>query len=639
MKSLFYIFFALFLINACQNKTTNTEQKKLKVYDSIFKVLNTYDIERANQLWQKLDSNIDKTSTDSIRWVHQQTYVQMLLMSNYYDSAKTETLKILNEIDSVQFNDIYINLKRLKAICELQLGNFSESINLNFQILSYYEKNKNFKKVCSLKSNISWAYFNLMDWSNSKKYILETIQLAKQNNYNELLADYYQRLATVFAGQLQYDTINKIQKFDSAIFYYNKSLSYLDTNEASWDLSNLHLNKGSLYTLMQMYDASIIEFQKALKNNKIIKDETGIANCYTNLGLTYLNTQQYNLAEKVLLQAEEIALKMNDIDLLNTINKNLAVLYKNIGKYKESSDYYEKYVSVYFKELDKTKIEQSKSLSTKYENEKTEKEIQLYKNEQLNNKNKVLGLSFIIVIILIVVAISIFIYFQRQKNKKIIEQIHIEHEKKILEQITKETERNRISRNLHDNLGAYASSILNKIKMIEHDLKSDYKETELEELRLTAQQILHNLKNIVIDLNQKSLPFLEFIDQIKTELMRLLNSYPKIELNISENIDYNSTYNPEQQFHLKSILFEIVNNALKHSQANLINLEITETNSTIELSISDNGNYSKNIENSEGNGIKNIKTRIEILNGKLFINQNTDGGTQIKIQLNKINIS
>lgn len=635
---IFKLLLAAILLHSCGNNDKAQSKIDLAPYDSINNLLKNYDIENASNLWRKLDAKITKNPNDSITWVHEQMFVQILLNANYFDSAKTEILKTLSTIDSSKFKDIYTNLKRLQSVSELQLGNYNESINLNFQILPYFEKTNNFKRVCGIKANISWAYFNLMAWSDSKRYILETINLANQNKHEDLLPDYYQRLATVFAGQLQYDTINKYQKFDSAILYYNKSLAYLDTNEASWDLSNLYLNKGSLYTLMQMYDASILEYQKALKVNKEINDEQGIANCYTNLGLTYMNTSQFKEAESVLLMAEETAIKMNDFGLLTTINKNLAVLYNNTKQFEKSSNYYEKYTSVYFKELDKSSIESSKSLSIKYENEKTEKEIQLYKNEQLKNKNRVLGLSLLLVLLLSIVVIVAYVYFQHAKNKKIIDQIHIENEKKILEQITKETERNRISRNLHDNLGAYASSILNKIKMIENDSSSEYKETELEELRLTAQQILSNLKSIVIDLNQKSLPFLEFMDQIKTELMRLLNSYPKIDFNINEQLEFNSIYSPENQFHLKSILFEMINNALKHSQADRINLDISESQDILEISISDNGKFSSNIENGNGNGIKNIKSRIQFLKGHLNITKNEEGGTRISIQLNKVDI-
>lgn len=638
IRKLLFFLFIIITINTCNQNSSQNIENNIRPYDSITTLIKNYDIENANKYWQKLDSNIDKNNFDTIRWVHEQLFIQILLNANYYDSAKTKILKAIILIDSNQFSDIYHNISRLLSVSELQLGNYKESISLNFKILPFYEKQKNYKRVCGLKANISWAYFNLMEWQKSKEYINETISLAKENKYSELMPDYYQRLATIFAGQIQYDTINKIEKFDSAIFYYNLSLALLDTNEASWDLSNLYLNKGSLYTLMHMNDESIIEFQKALKINKSIDDNQGIANCYSNLGLTYINTNQLVKAEKVLLDAEQIALQMNDVSLLTDINKNLAVLYKRINKYKESSEYYEKYITIHFQELEKSNIEKSLVLSSKYEKEKVEKEIQSYKIEQLSNENKVLILSLIIVFLLGMAFIVFYILNQRAKHNKLIDQIQIENEKKILEQITKETERNRISRNLHDNLGAYTASILNKIKMIELDLNSEYKESELRELRLTAQQILLNLKNIVIDLNQKSLPFLEFIDQVKTELLRLLNSYPEIEFNINENLEFNNTYSPENQFNLKSTMFEMTNNVLKHSQANIINLDISETDTFVNIELSDNGKYSNKIKNNEGNGIKNIKTRLKILKGTLFIKKNNEGGTQIRIQLNKSNI-
>jgi signal transduction histidine kinase len=286
-------------------------------------------------------------------------------------------------------------------------------------------------------------------------------------------------------------------------------------------------------------------------------------------------------------------------------------------------------------EIENKNTAQSKALSTKYEKEKTEKEIQRYKNEQLTNQYKLMGLSALLVFILILSGVIAYIFIQRSKNKKLIDQINQAHEKKLIEQETKEKERNRISRNLHDNLGAYASSILNKIKMIESDVDTQFKGAELIELRHTAQQILYNLKSIVIDLNQKSLPFLEFMDQLKTELIRLFNAYPQIELSITEQIEFDPMLSPESQFNIKSILFEIINNALKHSQASMIHLFLEESSADILIKVEDNGRYHQAIEDSAGNGIANIQSRVTILGGRVRFLKNEFGGTSVLIEIPK----
>ena len=139
----------------------------------------------------------------------------------------------------------------------------------------------------------------------------------------------------------------------------------------------------------------------------------------------------------------------------------------------------------------------------------------------------------------------------------------------------------------------------------------------------------------MIDLNQKSLPFIEFIDQIKTELLRLFKSYPQIEFNINENLEFNSIINPDNQFHIKSIIFELINNAIKHSNGNEINLELTENLEFVDIKISDNGLYSPSIEHSNGNGIENIKSRISILQGFILLQKNVVGGTSIELKLPK----
>ncbi len=635
MKNLCYLLVGILFLFSCQQTSQVKDDVRLSQYDSINTYLKQYEIGNATRLWQQLDSNLAKDKRDSIYWMHQQMLVQILLNENYFDSAKAEIMDVLSQIDTLKYEAIYINLKRLQSVSELQLGSFNESITHAYEVLPYYEQNQNFKRVCSLKASISWAYFNIMNWEMSKKYILESIALAQKENLVDILPDYYQRLATIFAGQLQYDTLHQYQKFDSAIFYYDKSLSLLDTTEASWDLSNLYLNKGSLYTLMHLDELSIASYQKALSVNERINDEQGIANCNNNLGLTYINMQKYDLAEDVLLKAEKIAERMKDYNLLTSIHKNLAVLYKKTKKYESASNYFEKYVTTFFVEVENKNTAQSKALSEKYEKEKTAKEIQLYKNEQLLSQYKLMGLTALLFFFILIAAVVVYVFIQRIKNKKIIDQINLAHEKKMIEQITKENERTRISRNLHDNLGAYASSILNKIYLIENDLNTNVKEQELVELKFTAQQILSNLKSIVVDLNQQSLPFLEFLDMLKTELMRLFNSYPQIDFNINDNLEFNELISPEAQFDIKSIVFEMVNNAIKHSTANAINFNIHEVENSIGLSVLDNGKYNSQMLKANGNGLSNIRTRLLNFDGSLEINENSTGGTAVVIQLMK----
>ncbi len=635
MRQIVGIIVLIFCIMSCHQDKTSRSKSKFIEYRKIESLLvNEYNITKAKKLWLSLDSMIDKNQYDSIYWMHQETRIYILMFENYLDSAAILLQNTYPKIDSIKYKELYMSYRNKETMCELGIGHYSQSVKHSFEILPYFEA-KEERVARGLKANLGWAFTNLLNWEKAKHYTKEAINSAIKDSVMSLLPDYYQRLANVFASQIQYDSLNKKDLFDSAFHYYNKGKSYLDTSLYNWDLFNLHHNISTLYGLMGMHNEAIIENFKAIKINNSIQDFIGLANCYLNIGSSYIGLKQYKKAIEVLEKTLELNKKHGNVSLNSSVYKNLAVSYKALNKDKEAAEYYEQYVNEYFNEIESNNLKNLKIESQKYETSKAEIEKQLIKNRELKSKSDFQKLLLFSIVILFLIILIFFIWYNKMQLKKKISNIQHQHEKELIQKQTEQNERMRISRNLHDNLGAYASSILNKINVIENDINSKLPHEELSDLKISANQILSNLKNIVIELNQKPLPFIEFMDQIKTELLRLMKSYPDIEFNINEQLEYNSLISPDNQLHLKSIIFEIINNALKHSQAKEINLDISELPENIEIKVFDNGIYSDKINDFNGNGIKNIQTRLSNLNGNLRVFENDKGGTSIMLTIPK----
>jgi signal transduction histidine kinase len=76
---------------------------------------------------------------------------------------------------------------------------------------------------------------------------------------------------------------------------------------------------------------------------------------------------------------------------------------------------------------------------------------------------------------------------------------------------------------------------------------------------------------------------------------------------------------------------ELLNNALKHANAQKITVSINAKDKNIlEIVVGDNG-QGMNKENQFGNGITNIKKRIELLGGKVDFAQHN--GLQVALQV------
>ena len=91
---------------------------------------------------------------------------------------------------------------------------------------------------------------------------------------------------------------------------------------------------------------------------------------------------------------------------------------------------------------------------------------------------------------------------------------------------------------------------------------------------------------------------------------------------------------PSTEIAVYRVVQEIINNMIKHSKADTITVKIVRSESSMYLSISDNGvGFAKElIAKSTGLGWKNIFSRISMLNGEIDVETEAGSGTSISIQ-------
>ena len=183
--------------------------------------------------------------------------------------------------------------------------------------------------------------------------------------------------------------------------------------------------------------------------------------------------------------------------------------------------------------------------------------------------------------ILIVGIIAFFIQqYNRRKYVQKIRALQIQHEI--------QSERERISRDLHDSLGTFAASIASNIEHVEIAGEDMTSATALQELRSNSQSIVSQLGDTIWALKKDALSLTAISDRLKVFLQKVQLSYPGIMVNISEQINIDRVLPASQAFHLLQIVQEAIINAVRHSQCDAIQLLI-EGNEEWTISIADNG--------------------------------------------------
>jgi len=189
-----------------------------------------------------------------------------------------------------------------------------------------------------------------------------------------------------------------------------------------------------------------------------------------------------------------------------------------------------------------------------------------------------------------------------------------------------ENERRRLSRELHDGVGPYLTSLKH---YIENKVENELMKTEMKkivddtiaEIRLMSNALMPSS----IDDFGIGVTLTNFIESVKKSTTVTIE-YEDLTL------QDNSKITNHQAINLFRISKELINNSLKHSKAKNIRITLSEFDDFISLFYFDDGIGFDMSTVKLGLGINNIKERVEICNGKIEINAKP-GMTTFEIEL------
>ncbi|MFQ5585092.1 MAG: triple tyrosine motif-containing protein, partial [Calditrichia bacterium] len=201
-----------------------------------------------------------------------------------------------------------------------------------------------------------------------------------------------------------------------------------------------------------------------------------------------------------------------------------------------------------------------------------------------------------------------------------------------------QNERDRISGELHDHIGANLTDLATGLEIAKKYLeKGELPDTveNLDFLEKHTRSTIEELRETIWSLNHKTSTIEEFCEKIMEYIHKrtMLSGSP--EINLQENIEISQIFTPEQSLNLFRICQEAVNNALKHACAKKIEITIEVKHSTgLRISIKDNGtgfDILKTEEEEGGFGLINMKRRAQRIGAKLVVTSVNKCGTNIEI--------
>jgi len=194
-----------------------------------------------------------------------------------------------------------------------------------------------------------------------------------------------------------------------------------------------------------------------------------------------------------------------------------------------------------------------------------------------------------------------------------------------------EKERTRIAKDLHDNMGAYATSILAQIDVMENSINTEDKGNKLEDLRNDAEYIMATLRETIWILKTKNITANQLFDLLKTYTNKHLVKNLNIKVVFSEDITESKSISPTISLNLYRIIQEIIQNIIKHAKAKEVVFKLSSANKII-IEIIDNGVGFDYANLTRKSGLDNIKYRANEINYSIKIESKKGGGTSFKIE-------
>ena len=189
--------------------------------------------------------------------------------------------------------------------------------------------------------------------------------------------------------------------------------------------------------------------------------------------------------------------------------------------------------------------------------------------------------------------------------------------------LVQESERKRIAEDLHDELGSDLATIkinLERLPVAKEKISAVMR--MLDKASDDVRNISHNLMPPEFA-NTK-------LDEFLSTFYRQLSAEGTIRFDFHYS-GTNNKFSKEDELMMYRILMELTNNIIKHAAANEATIQVINYDDYVEIMAEDNGK-GISMNNSDGIGLKNIKSRVDFLRGTLKIDSN-EHGTTIMIQI------
>ncbi len=570
--------------------------------------------------------------------------------------------------DSLQFilsvgSSPQVTLRRVFDLStRIPAANFDERMRVSDEGIRLAESIRDSVKLGQFLTMKGSAHYFKGSFDSAAHFFYAAVRILENQPEKTALANTWNEVGKLY---------RKKREFARAISAYDKSMKIFRDLQDSSGVAMIYNESGVVFEYKGDFDEAKRRYEASLSINRLLKDSVGIAYALNNIGYLFISLEDYPQAEKYLKEAltyrkslgDTLALSLNYADLGELYSKagrfsearqnlrqslvlaeklsypdllmnnyrNLSEVDSRTGDYRSAYESLSRFIllrdSLYNAETDARIAE----ISARYETEKRAAENELLRKtvslrdaelrvREGQNRIQRRTNTFVIILFVVLLLSSVVVYFRIKREQEAKLQLEAAS--------AAEAERRRISRDLHDNLGAQMSLMIQML-----DKVSD-PDPVLPALKETASQAIMTLRETVWAINNQEISIDNFSDRLKQFVRRQSEFSEGMEVKFEEEISADYVFQPSVALNLYRICQEAFSNALRHARATKVVVRVrTDESGRCNFTVEDNGiGFDCGNGKKDGHfGLENMEFRARESGADFRIHSEPGKGTRVEI--------
>jgi signal transduction histidine kinase len=420
-----------------------------------------------------------------------------------------------------------------------------------------------------------------------------------------------------------------LEKLSVAEQYYLKAIEKSETAQ-NWRMYySLHDNLANIYALTDRTDEAILAYQKSLNRPPQVGEnpKNDLSACI-NLASLYNKLKKPRVAMEYATRGFEVLDRHPQlVNFSEGLHFAFAESHYMLGDIAGGGRHMKTYRTLLDTLFSQENARSLADLEKKYETIRKDNTIlqqqQTIQQKELEIQKRTLWAVMAIAVVLI---LSGFLFYLFRRKEAIARQAALElrlAEQKELAKV--QEERLRISRELHDHIGSYLTLMSASVEQLQGE---NGHAAEFRELQDNLSVTMRELRKTVWLLNRQQVSVEEITVRLRDFFKPLHQNGTIIRVTSEGNTEVNLT--EIQSTHLFRIVQEATSNAYKYASCSQISIHLrVEEDQKLCLRIEDDGKGFDPGKAVSGNGIRNMKSRMEELHGELDIHSVPGKGTVI----------